>query len=226
MSVLGSESDFDLSRFKEASILGIIRGASPGSVQGILDACISGGLKFVELTLNSERALPSIELASKEFSGGLCIGAGTVLSLSDTIQAVNAGAQFIVSPTLNIDVASYCGEKGLAYFPGALTPTEIEKSWNAGATMVKVFPASQMGPDYFKTVRGPFDKLLLMAVGGIKVSDAAKYLQAGASAVAIGGSVFTPSRIKNKEFGAIKEDITKFIMAIKLYYSSMSKVSN
>ena len=219
MSVLGSESYFDLSRFKEASILGIIRGASPGSVQGILDACISGGLKFVELTLNSERALPSIELASKEFSGGLCIGAGTVLSLSDTIQAVNAGAQFIVSPTLNIDVASYCGEKGLAYFPGALTPTEIEKSWNAGATMVKVFPASQMGPDYFKTVRGPFDKLLLMAVGGIKVSDATKYLQAGASAVAIGGSVFTPSRIKNKEFESIKSEISKFVSAIKMFYS-------
>lgn len=219
MSVLGSESDFDLSRFKEASILGIIRGASPGSVQGILDACISGGLKFVELTLNSERALPSIELASKEFSGGLCIGAGTVLSLSDTIQAVNAGAQFIVSPTLNVDVASYCGEKGLAYFPGALTPTEIEKSWNAGATMVKVFPASQMGPDYFKTVRGPFDKLLLMAVGGIKVSDATKYLQAGASAVAIGGSVFTPSRIKNKEFESIKSEISKFVSAIKMFYS-------
>lgn len=219
MSVLGNESDFDLSRFKEASILGIIRGASPGSVQGILDACISGGLKFVELTLNSERALPSIELASKEFSGGLCIGAGTVLSLSDTIQAVNAGARFIVSPTLNVDVASYCGEKGLAYFPGALTPTEIEKSWNAGATMVKVFPASQMGPDYFKTVRGPFDKLLLMAVGGIKVSDAAKYLQAGASAVAIGGSVFTPSRIKNKEFESIKSEISKFVSAIKMFYS-------
>lgn len=219
MSVLGNESDFDLSRFKEASILGIIRGASPGSVQGILDACISGGLKFVELTLNSERALPLIELASKEFSGGLCIGAGTVLSLSDTIQAVNAGARFIVSPTLNVDVASYCGEKGLAYFPGALTPTEIEKSWNAGATMVKVFPASQMGPDYFKTVRGPFDKLLLMAVGGIKVSDAAKYLQAGASAVAIGGSVFTPSRIKNKEFESIKSEISKFVSAIKTFYS-------
>ena len=219
MSVLGSESDFDLSRFKEASILGIIRGASPGSVQGILDACISGGLKFVELTLNSKRALPSIELASKEFSGRLCIGAGTVLSLSDTIQAVNAGAQFIVSPTLNVDVASYCGEKGLAYFPGALTPTEIEKSWNAGATMVKVFPASQMGPDYFKTVRGPFDKLLLMAVGGIKVSDATKYLQAGASAVAIGGSVFTPSRIKNKEFESIKSEISKFVSAVKMFYS-------
>jgi len=219
LSVLGSESYFDLSRFKEASILGIIRGASPGSVQGILDACISGGLKFVELTLNSERALPSIELASKEFSGRLCIGAGTVLSLSDTIQAVNAGAQFIVSPTLNVDVASYCGEKGLAYFPGALTPTEIEKSWNAGATMVKVFPASQMGPDYFKTVRGPFDKLLLMAVGGIKVSDATKYLQAGASAVAIGGSVFTPSRIKNKEFESIKSEISKFVSAVKMFYS-------
>ena len=104
--------------------------------------------------------------------------------------------------------------------PGSTKPiSEIEKSWNAGATMVKVFPASQMGPDYFKTVRGPFDKLLLMAVGGIKVSDATKYLQAGASAVAIGGSVFTPSRIKNKEFESIKSEISKFVSAIKMFYS-------
>ena len=220
MSVLGSESYFDLSRFKEASILGIIRGASPGSVQGILDACISGGLKFVELTLNSKRALPSIELASKEFSGGLCIGAGTVLSLSDTIQAVNAGAQFIVSPTLNVDVASYCGEKGLAYFPGALTPTEIEKSWNAGATMVKVFPASQMGASYFNTVRGPFNELLLMAVGGVDSSNAVEYLKAGASAVAIGGSVFTISRMKNKEFDSIETAITDFVSTVETFHSN------
>ena len=219
MSVLGSESYFDLSRFKEASILGIIRGASPGSVQGILDACISGGLKFVELTLNSKRALPSIELASKDFSKGLCIGAGTVLSLSDTIQAVNAGAQFIVSPTLNVDVASYCGEKGLAYFPGALTPTEIEKSWNAGATMVKVFPASQMGASYFNTVRGPFNELLLMAVGGVDSSNAVEYLKAGASAVAIGGSVFTISRMKNKEFDSIETAIRDFVSAVNIFHS-------
>ena len=86
-------------------------------------------------------------------------------------------------------------EKKIAYFPGALSPTEIELSWISGATMVKVFPASQMGPDYFRQILGPFDEILLMAVGGINSLNAVQYLQAGASVLAIGGSVFTPARI-------------------------------
>ena len=118
-------------------------------------------------------------------------------------------------------MASYCNQKGLAYFPGALTPTEIEKSWNAGATMVKIFPASQMGPRYFSTVRGPFNDILLLAVGGIGASNADKYLRAGASAVAIGGSVFSPSRMKNKEFSSIKIDISNFVLAVQKYYSKI-----
>ena len=219
-------SIFDLSRFKESSALGIIRGATLMSVHGLLDSCLSGGLQFIEFTLNSEESLSCIETASKSFSSSVCIGAGTVVSVLDATRAVNVGAQFIVSPTLNKDVASYCKKKKLAYFPGALTPTEIERAWNAGATMVKVFPASQMGPGYISTVHGPYKDILLLAVGGIGAKNAGEYLQAGASALAIGASVFSPSRIKNKEFGAIKEDITKFVMAIKLYYSSMSKLSN
>ena len=219
-------SIFDLNRFKEASTLGIIRGASLNSVPDVLDACLSGGLQFIEFTLNSEESLLCIESASKLFSSDLCVGAGTVVSVSDATRAINAGAQFVVSPTLNEDVASYCNEKGLAYFPGALTPTEIERSWDSGATMVKVFPASQMGPEYLSTVQGPFKDILLLAVGGIKASNADEYLRAGASAVAIGGSVFSPSRIKNKEFDAIKIDVSKFVLAVKLYYSTINKISN
>ena len=131
-------SIFDLNRFKEASTLGIIRGASLNSVPDVLDACLSGGLQFIEFTLNSEESLICIESASKLFLSELCVGAGTVVSVSDATRAINAGAQFVVSPTLNEDVASYCNEKGLAYFPGALTPTEIERSWNAGAAMVEL----------------------------------------------------------------------------------------
>ena len=220
------DTSFDLNLFKEASTLGIIRGASLKSVSGVLDACLLGGLKFIEFTLNSEEALSFIETGSKEFWDALCIGAGTVVSVPDATRAINAGAQFVVSPTLNEDVASYCNEKGLAYFPGALTPTEIERSWDSGATMVKVFPASQMGPEYLSTVQGPFKDILLLAVGGIKASNADEYLRAGASAVAIGGSVFSPSRIKNKEFGAIKDDILKFMLAVQSYYFRINKVSN
>ena len=219
MNHLGNEPAFNLDRFKETPVLGIIRGASHASIQGVLEACVSGGLKFVELTLNAENAFPLIESVSQQFSAEICVGAGTVLSLRDVKQAENVGARFIVSPTLNIDVATYCLKKGLAYFPGALTPTEIEKSWSAGAAMVKVFPASQMGANYFSTVRGPFNKLLLMAVGGVNASNAVEYLQAGASAVAIGGSLFTVSRMKNREFESIKTEITDIVSTVKTFCS-------
>jgi 2-dehydro-3-deoxyphosphogluconate aldolase/(4S)-4-hydroxy-2-oxoglutarate aldolase len=220
MSLQKSQA-FNLDRFKESPILGIIRGVSHDSIQGVLDACVSGGLKFVELTLNTKNAFSLIESASKQFSGKLCVGAGTVLSLTDVKYAENSGAQFIVSPTLNIDIATYCFERGLAYFPGALTPTEIENAWNARAMMVKVFPASQMGANYFDTIRGPFNDFLLMAVGGINASNAVEYLQAGASAVAIGGSLFTIPRMNNREFNSIKTDISDLVFAVKKFCSKV-----
>ena len=220
MNDLVKKPTFNLSRLKESPVLGIIRGAPKDSIKGVLDACIAGGLRFVELTLNTENALSLIESASQQFSEDLCVGAGTVLSLTDVKLSVNAGAQFIVAPTLNIDVATYCVENEIAYFPGALTPTEIEKAWSAGAMMVKVFPASQMGTSYFNTVRGPFNELLLMAVGGVDSSNAVEYLKAGASAVAIGGSVFTISRMKNKEFGSIETAITDFVSTVETFHSN------
>ena len=216
---------FNLNRFKESSALGIIRGAPLILVHNVLDVCLTGGLEFIEFTLNSKESLSSIELASKKFSDSLCVGAGTVVSVNDAIKAMNSGAQFIVSPTLNEDVALYCKENKLAYFPGALTPTEIERSWNAGATMVKVFPVSQMGPEYINTLKGPFREILMVAVGGVIPSNVGEYLSAGASAVAIGGSVFSAERIKNKEFDTIKTDIQKFVLAVKLHYSRISNIT-
>ena len=219
MNDLVKKPTFNLRRLKESPVLGIIRGAPKDSIKGVMDACVAGGLRFVELTLNTENALSLIESASQQFSEDLCVGAGTVLSLTDVKLAVNAGAQFIVAPTLNIDVATYCVENEIAYFPGALTPTEIEKAWSAGAMMVKVFPASQMGTSYFNTVRGPFNELLLMAVGGVYSSNAVEYLKAGASAVAIGGSVFTISRMKNKEFDSIETAIRDFVSTVNIFHS-------
>ena len=215
MTHLDSNQSFSLGRFKETPVLAIIRGAPQNAIEGILNACILGGIKFVELTLNSGNALSLIAFACQKFSKDLCVGAGTVLSLTDVQLAAKAGANFIVSPTLNIDVATYCNKKGLAYFPGALTPTEIEKAWGAGASMVKVFPASQMGANYFNTVSGPFNEILLMAVGGIDSSNAVDYFKAGASAVAIGGSVFTESRMKNKKFNDMQQEILDLVITVK-----------
>jgi len=213
---------FDLAQFQEEPVLGIIRGVTEETLYEVLSTVISAGLRFVEVTLNTPNAPRLIEEASKSFSNSLCIGAGTVTSCADAQSAVNAGAQFIVAPTLNEDVAEFCKQQGLAYFPGALTPTEIEKAWNAGATMVKVFPASQMGPEYFRVIKGPFEKVLLMAVGGIGPRNISDYLSAGADAVALGGSILSPSRMRNKEFTLIKKEIEVFLLAVRNFYSNIN----
>ena len=206
MSALG----FDFSQFQKEPVLGIIRGVAEENLSEVFSTVISAGLRFVEVTLNTPNAPCLIEEASKSFSNSICIGAGTVTSLADAQTAVTAGAQFIVSPTLNKEVARFCKQQGLAYFPGALTPTEIEKAWNAGATMVKVFPAAQMGAEYFRVIKGPFEKVRLMAVGGVGPKNIVDYLSAGADAVALGGSILSPSRMRNKEFSVIKKEIEAF----------------
>jgi len=218
-----SHSNFNLARFQEEPVLGIIRGVPEESFEGVLSALISAGLRFVEVTLNTPYAPSLSQKASKSFSSSLCIGAGTVLSLADAQKAATAGAKFIVAPTLNEEVAQFCKQQNLAYFPGALTPTEIEKAWNAGATMVKVFPASQMGPEYFRVIKGPLEKVRLMAVGGVGPKNISEYFLAGADAVALGGSILSLSRMRNKEFLLIQKEIEVFLLAVRKFYSNINR---
>ncbi len=212
---------FDLTLFEKEPVLGIIRGVDGDSLSGALKAAYSGGLRFLEITLNTPGAFLIIKKAVELFPD-FCIGAGTVLSGASAQQATDAGAQFIVAPNLNEQVAEFCIKNNLAYFPGALTPTEIEKAWSFGATMVKVFPASQMGPDYFKLIKGPFDQIKLMAVGGINPKNIPAYFSAGASAVALGGSIFSVRRMADREFSAIQKEIEEFMFAVNKIYSNIS----
>ncbi len=212
---------FDLTLFEKEPVLGIIRGVDGDSLYGVLKAAYSGGLRFMEITLNTPDAFYLIKKAVELFPD-FCIGAGTVLSDESAQQAAEAGAQFIVAPSSNEQVAKLCIKNNLAYFPGALTPTEIEKAWSFGATMVKVFPASQMGPDYFKLIKGPFDHIKLMAVGGIGPKNIPDYFAAGASAVALGGSIFSVRRMADREFSAIQKEIEEFMFVVSKIYSNIS----
>ncbi len=161
---------FDLHRFEQTPVIGILRGVKEESLLGVAEASIAGGLQFLEITLNTQDSYHLIKQAADQHTE-LTIGAGTVLSAEEAKRAFDSGAQFIVAPDFEEEVAAFCVENKLAYFPGALAPTEIQRAWKSGATMVKVFPASQMAPDYFKQVKGPFDKVKLMAVGGGKPSN-------------------------------------------------------
>ena len=212
---------FDLDRFESMPVLGIIRGVKLDSLHGVVESSLAGGLSFLELTLNTPDSTNFIKVIAEEYPQ-VVVGAGTVLSLDDAQSAYDAGAQFIVAPDFNEEVAAFCVNKKLAYFPGALTPTEIQKAWQSGATMVKVFPASQMGPGYFRQIKGPFDKVKLMAVGGVNPNNIKDYLGSGADAVALGGSIYSLERMENRLFAEIQKDIEDFMFEVKIFYSKIS----
>ena len=212
---------FDLHRFELAPVIGILRGVKEESLQGVAEASIAGGLQFLEITLNTADSLHLIKKATEQFID-LTVGAGTVLSVEEAKKAFDSGAKFIVAPDFEEEVAAFCVENKLAYFPGALTPTEIQRAWKSGATMVKVFPASQMGPEYFKQIKGPFDKIKLIAVGGVNPGNIKKYLGAGADAVALGGSIYSIERMENGRFLEIQKDIEEFMFEVKTFYSKIS----
>ena len=153
----------DIARFKKLPIMGIVRGIGEESVEPLVEAAVSGGLETLEITMNTAGAGSLIEKAVRASSRRLMLGAGTVLNVESLKSAIDAGATFIVMPTLVDEVLEYCVEKVIPVFPGALTPGEIYRAWNAGATMVKVFPAGFFGPCYFKEIKGPFANIELMA---------------------------------------------------------------
>lgn len=212
---------FDLHQFELAPVIGILRGVTEESLQGVAEASIAGGLRFLEITLNTPNSYRLIEKAIERHTE-LTIGAGTVLTVEDAEKAFDSGAQFIVAPDFDEGVAAFCLKNKLAYFPGALTPTEIQRAWKSGATMVKVFPASQMGPDYIKQVKGPFNNVKLVAVGGVKPGNIQNYFDAGADAVALGGSIYSLERMENRKFSDIQKDIEEFMFEVKSFYSKIS----
>jgi 2-dehydro-3-deoxyphosphogluconate aldolase/(4S)-4-hydroxy-2-oxoglutarate aldolase len=212
-------ADFQSDRFREEPVLGILRHVTESALSGVMETAIACELRHIEITLNTAGALRLIEKSRKLYDGLLCVGAGTVLSRQDAADAQSAGAQFLVAPTFNEDTASFCRERRIPFFPGAFTPTEIERAWNAGAAMVKVFPARQLGAKFFGEMKGPFPDIQLMAVGGIGPANVAEYLQNGADALAFGGSIFSPERMKNAEFAAIRKDLEEFLFAVRGFFS-------
>ena len=132
---------FDLDLFESIPVLGIIRGIKFNSLHGVVEASLAAGLRYLEITQNTPDYINLIQTINKEYPQAI-VGAGTILSVVDAQKAFDAGAKFLVAPDFNEEISGFCVDKKLAYFPGALPPTEIQKAWNSGATMVKIFPAS------------------------------------------------------------------------------------
>ena len=201
----------DLRSFAKKPVMGIIRGIDNSDVEPLVEAVVSGGLETIEITMNTAGAAGLIKKA-KEVSGGrLAIGAGTVLYMSDLKAALEAGATFIVTPVLVADVTSYCVKNNIPVFPGALTPAEIFAAWNAGATMVKVFPSRVVGPAYFTEIKGPFQGVKLLACGGVRPENMKDFFDAGADAVSFGAGVFRKDLLEKKDYVVITGLVRRFI---------------
>jgi 2-dehydro-3-deoxyphosphogluconate aldolase/(4S)-4-hydroxy-2-oxoglutarate aldolase len=205
----------DIARFKKLPIVGIMRGIKDEAVEPLVETCVSSGLETIEITMNTEGAKDLIIKAVRLAKKRLMIGAGTVIDMDTLKLALDSGATFIVMPVFAEDVVGHCAKNKIPVFPGALTPQEIYKAWNSGATMVKVFPSGVFGPAYFREIKGPFNDIELLACGGVSPDNIGDYFASGANAVAFGASVFRRDWLASKDFNSIGDRIKGYVDSYK-----------
>ena len=205
-----------ISRITKTGVIPVIRAASADEASRAIDAIKAGGIDIFEITMTVPGAIQLIEKLAASYANDALIGAGTVLDAQTARDCVDAGAQFIISPALNLDTIRFCKESETIVMPGALTPTEIVTAWNAGADFVKVFPASAVGgASYLKAVKAPLPQIRLIPTGGVSLDTAADFIKAGAEAVGVGGELVDLKAIRENRAEIITERAQQFLEIIK-----------
>ncbi len=205
-----------LDRMISEGLIPVIRVASAGEAMDVADAIKKGGVTFIEITMSVPGAIEVIKELTGKYRDDIIMGAGTVLDPETGRAALLAGAQFIVSPTLNVDLIYLAHRYSAVVIPGAMTPTEILTAWNAGADMVKVFPAVQAGgAEYIRAIRSPLPQILLVPTGGVNLQNAGAFIKAGAAALGVGGELVDKQAVKEKKFHIITENTRAFLRIIQ-----------
>ncbi|MFA1820809.1 bifunctional 4-hydroxy-2-oxoglutarate aldolase/2-dehydro-3-deoxy-phosphogluconate aldolase [Virgibacillus oceani] len=176
-------------QIKETGIIAVLRNLDSGNAIDIAEVLVNNGVSVLEITMETPNAISIIENIKSKFQKSVVIGAGTVLDPETARTAIISGAQFIFSPTVNVETIRMTKRYGLVSIPGALTPTEILKAYENGANAVKVFPIKSLGASYLKDVKGPLSHVPLVPTGGIDVNNLQEYFRAGATAVGVGSSL-------------------------------------
>lgn len=200
---------------RSCGVLPVIRAASAEEARALIDAVYAGGVNVIEVTLTVPDAPRLIKELSDEFGDEMLVGAGTVLEPESARECINAGAHFIVSPALNFDTIEYCNERDVAVMPGALTPTEIANAWEAGADIVKVFPAGALGgAKYLRSIKAPLPHIRLIPTGGVSLATAAEFIRAGAEAIGVGADLADPELIRSGKHDEITNAARKYREAV------------
>lgn len=198
-------------KLKSAKLIPVLRKIPYENSQSLIEALVLGGIKAVEITLDTEKAAEIIKETRQNFGDRVIVGAGTVLTLEDCMTALDAGAKFIVSPSLNLDVVKHSLKNGIAVVPGVFTPTEMQTAYSAGAEMIKLFPASALSPGFIKDVKGPLSHIAIMTTGGITLANAKSYLDAGASVVGAGSDLINKELVKNEDWESLQKETERWI---------------
>jgi len=203
-------------RLREVGIIPIIRAASADAVVPVAEALLHAGLPVVEITMTVPKAIDAIGAVAKRFSGKVLLGAGTVTDAETAKRAVDAGAEFIVTPCVVAEVIEAVRRANVAVLPGALTPTEAFEAFRAGGDMVKVFPVQSVGgAAYLRALRGPFPDIPLVPTGGVTLDNIAELFQAGAAAVGVGTELISKDALARRDYTAIAALAKQFVAAVR-----------
>jgi len=205
----------DLQRVLDCGIVAVVRFADPAPLVEVVKALGEGGVTVAEVTFTVPNALDVIRDAKQQLGDRVLLGAGTVLDPETARAAILAGAEFLVAPTVNLEVIRLCRRYDKLVMPGAFTPTEVLTAWEAGADIVKVFPADVVGPAFFKALKGPLPQVKLMPTGGVDLTTAAEFLKAGAVCLGVGGQLVDPKLVAARDFARITQLAKQYIEIVQ-----------
>jgi 2-dehydro-3-deoxyphosphogluconate aldolase/(4S)-4-hydroxy-2-oxoglutarate aldolase len=200
---------------EQSGIVAVIRMKDPAKVQAVVDAIAEGGVRAIEVTMTVPGAVGLIASLAPRMPAGFLLGAGTVVDPETARQVIDAGAQFIVSPIFRRSLIAACHERHVPVTPGCFTPTEILEAWDAGADIVKVFPATALGPGYIKDVRAPLPQVKLMPTGGVTVENAGEWIKAGAVAVGVGSALLDTKAIDAGDYGVLRAKAERIVANVR-----------
>ncbi|PYS30944.1 MAG: 2-dehydro-3-deoxyphosphogluconate aldolase [Acidobacteria bacterium] len=204
-----------IQRIRDTGLIPVVRAESAELAMRAVEAIKTGGVDVLEVTMTVPGAIDVIAKLAATFGTEVVIGAGTVLDPDTANKCIQAGAQFIVSPALNEETISFCRREDVAVFPGALTPTEVVRAWNAGADAVKVFPAGAVGgASYLKALKAPLPQIELVPTGGVSLKTAADFIKAGAMALGVGADLVDTKALREGHDQLITERAKQFLKIV------------
>ncbi|MDI6871431.1 MAG: bifunctional 4-hydroxy-2-oxoglutarate aldolase/2-dehydro-3-deoxy-phosphogluconate aldolase [Bacillota bacterium] len=200
---------------RKTRVIAIVRGTILNDLEAIGEALTAGGVRAIEVSLTTPKALTMIEQLVDRHQADVVVGAGTVLDGETARAAVLAGASFLLAPSLSPKMVEVCHRYGILAIPGAMTPTEVVAAWEMGVHAVKLFPAGQLGPAYLKDLKGPLPQVNLIAVGGVSLENAQDFIRSGAMALGIGSELVDQRLVVQGRFETIRERASAFVAAVK-----------